>query len=480
MLIALVGVSVPIFWSGILLILLFAGILHVLPSSGRVSPLMQPYGGTGFFIIDTIMKGDMAALGDVLVHLILPTLALSLYSMAIITRMTRSSMLETLGEDYVRTARAKGLSKGSVNVKHALRNAMLPVSTVIGLQFGSLLGGALLTETVFAWPGIGKFAVDCVLKSDFPSSRASCLVAVIFVIMNLVVDIVYAYLDPRIKYGAKEEGDPHGEEQAARHGAGRRCRAAERPTGQEKHESIWKDVFAGIVSNRRARQRHLILILAAIAIVTKLAPGILPTTRTRRTSANRCWGPRRSTGSAPTSRAATSLPRARGHADHADRGPGRRAISLTVGVILGSIAGYKGGKGHRHHAHHGRCWPSPPSFWPSPSWRRSARHRKAVVAIGLVASPNTRASCARDPLHQGERLRGRRAVIGDSNFKIVFKHVLPNVLPSIIVRATLGISTAILDAAALGFLGLGVQPPAAEWGDMLAAGATSCSARLGS
>ena len=207
MVVALVGVSMPIFWSGILLILLFSGILHVLPSSGRVSPLLQPTGGTAFFILDTIMRGDWTALGDVLVHLILPTLALSLYSMAIITRMTRSSMIETLSADYIRTARAKGLSKGAVNIKHALRNAMLPISTVIGLQFGSLLGGALLTETVFAWPGIGKFAVDCVLKSDFPVVQGIVLlVAVIFVIMNLVVDIVYAYLDPRIKYGAKEEG----------------------------------------------------------------------------------------------------------------------------------------------------------------------------------------------------------------------------------------------------------------------------------
>ncbi len=207
MVIALIGVSMPIFWSGILLILLFSGILHWLPSSGRVSPLLQPNGGTGFFIIDTIARGDWTALGDVLIHLILPTLALSLYSMAIITRMTRSSMLETLSEDYVRTARAKGLKNGAVNIKHALRNAMLPVSTVIGLQFGSLLGGALLTETVFAWPGIGKFAVDCVLKSDFPCVQGIVLlVAVIFVVMNLIVDIVYAYLDPRIKYGAKEEG----------------------------------------------------------------------------------------------------------------------------------------------------------------------------------------------------------------------------------------------------------------------------------
>ena len=207
MVIALIGVSMPIFWSGILLILLFSATLHVLPSSGRVTPLLQPTGGTGFFIIDTIAKGDMVALGDVLLHLILPTLALSLYSMAIITRMTRSSMLETLNADYIRTARAKGLTKRSVNIKHALRNAMLPVSTVIGLQFGSLLGGALLTETVFAWPGIGKYAVDCVLKSDFPVVQGIVLlVAVIFVIMNLLVDIVYAWLDPRIKYGAKEEG----------------------------------------------------------------------------------------------------------------------------------------------------------------------------------------------------------------------------------------------------------------------------------
>ena len=207
MVLALIGVSMPVFWSGILLILLFSATLHILPSSGRVTPLLQPTGGTGFFIFDTIAKGDFEALGDVLVHLVLPTVTLSLYSMAIITRMTRSSMLETLNADYIRTARAKGLAKRSVNVKHALRNAMLPVSTVIGLQLGSLLGGALLTETVFAWPGIGKFAVDCVLKSDFPVVQGVVLlVAVIFVFMNLLVDIIYAWLDPRIKYGAKEEG----------------------------------------------------------------------------------------------------------------------------------------------------------------------------------------------------------------------------------------------------------------------------------
>lgn len=207
MVVTLVGVSMPVFWSGILLILLFAGTLHILPSSGRISPLLQPHGGTGFFIIDTIMQGNWQALGDTLIHLILPTIALSLASMAVITNMTRSSMLDTLNEDYVRTARAKGLSKRAVYIKHALRNAMLPVSTIIGLSFGALLGGAVLTETVFAWPGIGKFAVDCVMKSDFPCVQGIVLmVAVIFVVMNLIVDIIYAYLDPRIKYGAKDEG----------------------------------------------------------------------------------------------------------------------------------------------------------------------------------------------------------------------------------------------------------------------------------
>ena len=204
---SVIGISMPVFWSGILLILLFSGILGWLPSSGRIDPLLQPTGGTGFYIIDTIARGDWEALGDALYHLILPTVTLSLYSMAIITRMTRSAMLDTLKADYVRTARAKGLSKGSVYIKHALRNAMLPVTTVIGLQFGSLLGGALLTETVFSWPGIGKYAVDCVLKSDFPAVQGIViLVAVIFVFMNLIVDIIYAYLDPRIKFGAKEEG----------------------------------------------------------------------------------------------------------------------------------------------------------------------------------------------------------------------------------------------------------------------------------
>jgi peptide/nickel transport system permease protein len=201
---ALVGVSIPIFWLGILFIMFFAGFLHVLPSGGRISVLLEPAHVTGFYMVDSIVAGNWDGLKDAFIHLILPALTLGMYSMAIITRMTRSSMLETLGQDYIRTARAKGISETKVVGKHALRNSLIPVTTVIGLQFGALLGGALLTESVFSWPGIGKFTVDCILKSDFPVVQGIVLlVAVIFVTINLVADLMYAYLDPRIKYSSR-------------------------------------------------------------------------------------------------------------------------------------------------------------------------------------------------------------------------------------------------------------------------------------
>ncbi len=205
MLLALVGVSMPIFWLGILLIILFSGSLHWLPSNGRIDPLLQPIHITGLYLFDSLMTGDMNTFTDALRHLILPASALAMYSMAIITRMTRSSMLETLQQDYIRTARAKGISEGKVVYKHALRNGLIPIVTVIGLQLGSLLGGAVLTETVFSWPGIGAYTVACILKSDFPVVQGVVLlVATIFVLMNLGVDIIYAFLDPRIKYSKKE------------------------------------------------------------------------------------------------------------------------------------------------------------------------------------------------------------------------------------------------------------------------------------
>lgn len=205
MVIALLGVSMPIFWLGILMIILFSGTLHWLPSGGRIDPLLSPADLTGLYLLDSLLTGDMPSFIDALKHLILPASALAMYSMAIITRMTRSSMLETLQQDYIRTARAKGISEVKVVYKHALRNGLIPIVTVIGLQLGSLLGGAVLTETVFSWPGIGAYTVASILKSDFPVVQGVVLlVAAIFVLMNLVVDVIYAFLDPRIKLSRKE------------------------------------------------------------------------------------------------------------------------------------------------------------------------------------------------------------------------------------------------------------------------------------
>jgi len=192
MLIALIGVSMPIFWLGILLIIFFSGTLHWLPSNGRIDPLLQPAAFTGFYLIDSLVEGNMDAFKDALQHLVLPATALAMYSMAIIT---------TLQQDYIRTARSKGISEGRVIRKHALRNGLIPIVTVIGLQLGSLLGGAVLTETVFSWPGIGAYTVACILKSDFPVVQGVVLlIAFIFVMVNLLVDVIYAFLDPRIKY----------------------------------------------------------------------------------------------------------------------------------------------------------------------------------------------------------------------------------------------------------------------------------------
>lgn len=203
---ALIGVSLPIFWLGIMMIIFFSGTLGWFPSGGRLNPLLQPPGVTGLYLVDSLLAGNMAAFKDAVHHLILPAVALGMYSMAIIARMTRSSMLETLGQDYIRTARAKGIPEHRVIFRHGLRNALIPIVTVIGLQLGSLLGGAVLTETVFSWPGIGAYTVNCILKSDFPVVQGVVLlIATIFVFMNLFVDIIYAFLDPRIKYSKKGE-----------------------------------------------------------------------------------------------------------------------------------------------------------------------------------------------------------------------------------------------------------------------------------
>jgi len=227
MLIALIGVSMPIFWLGLMLAYLFGFILQWLPPSGRLTvgidllPLVKAwalenslstkgFSGTlrglldfvsGFYILDAILTANWVALWDVIKHLLLPSIALGSIPMAIIARMTRSSLLETLGEDYIRTARAKGLREKAVLFSHSLRNALLPIITVVGLQMGFLLGGAILTETIFSWPGLGRLVVNRILARDYPAVQGSVIIiACTFVLVNLIVDVSYAFLDPRIRY----------------------------------------------------------------------------------------------------------------------------------------------------------------------------------------------------------------------------------------------------------------------------------------
>jgi peptide/nickel transport system permease protein len=196
---ALVGVSMPIFWLGLILMLIFSLNLGWFPMSGRLSVGIELSKITNFYILDALLTKNWAALKDALWHLTLPAITLSTIPMAIVARMTRSSMLEVLRQDYIKTAKAKGLPPLMVIMKHAFRNALIPVITVVGLMFGILMAGAILTETIFAWPGVGKWLYDAVLQRDYMVIQGGTLiVAAIFVLINLVVDILYAVINPKI------------------------------------------------------------------------------------------------------------------------------------------------------------------------------------------------------------------------------------------------------------------------------------------
>ncbi len=198
---ALAGYSMPIFWWGLILIMLFSVNLGWTPVSGRVDLLYDIPPTTGFMLIDTWLSGEPGAFTDALRHLILPAIVLGTIPLAVIARMTRSAMLEVLQEDYVRTARAKGLSPMRVVFVHALRNALIPVLTVFGLQVGALLAGAVLTETIFSWPGIGKWLIEAIGARDYPVvQNGILLIACLVIVVNFVVDIAYGLVNPRIRY----------------------------------------------------------------------------------------------------------------------------------------------------------------------------------------------------------------------------------------------------------------------------------------
>jgi peptide/nickel transport system permease protein len=200
---SIIGVSMPVFWLGLLALTVFYYRLQVAPGPGRLAPgLIPPDVRTGMVLIDSVLAGRWDALADGLHHLMLPALVLGAYVMGTITRVTRSSVIDALTEDYTRTARAKGVGERTVVVRHALRNALIPTVTAVGLAFGNLMAGAVMTETIFAWPGIGRYAVDAAGKLDFPAIMGVTLfVAVVYVAVNFVVDLAYAWLDPRIRFG---------------------------------------------------------------------------------------------------------------------------------------------------------------------------------------------------------------------------------------------------------------------------------------
>jgi dipeptide transport system permease protein len=198
---ALTGYSMPIFWWGLLLIIFFSGILGWTPVSGRISLLFYFEPVTGFMLIDSLLSGQEGAFVSAVSHLILPAIVLGTIPLAVIARQTRSAMLEVLSEDYVRTARAKGLEPKRVIGLHALRNALIPVITVIGLQVGVLFAGAILTETIFSWPGIGKWMVDSIFRRDYSAVQGGLLlIATIVMLVNLAVDLLYGLINPQIRH----------------------------------------------------------------------------------------------------------------------------------------------------------------------------------------------------------------------------------------------------------------------------------------
>jgi len=201
MLLALAGVSLPVFWLGLMLVYIFSVYLHVLPTAGQLSVDFSIVPITRIDVLDGLLTGNWPAALDALRHVVLPSITLGSIPMAIIARMTRATMLDALHQDYVRTAYAKGLTGRAVVLAHGLRNALLPVVTVVGLQVGFLLGGATLTETIFSWPGVGRYMYDSITFRDYPVVLAGILLfSLVFVLVNLAVDVLYAYLDPRIRY----------------------------------------------------------------------------------------------------------------------------------------------------------------------------------------------------------------------------------------------------------------------------------------
>lgn len=199
--ISLIGVSAPVFWLALLALFVFYSRLRWLPGPGRLDiGLYPPPAVTGWFTIDALILGDFGLFLNALSHLVLPSIVLAAFSMGLITRITRSAMLDVVSQDYIRTARSKGLSEAAITMRHTVPNAMIPTVTVLGLSYGNLLTGAVLTETIFSWPGIGQYAYQASVRLDFPAIMGvTMVIALVFILVNLAVDVLYIFLDPRLR-----------------------------------------------------------------------------------------------------------------------------------------------------------------------------------------------------------------------------------------------------------------------------------------
>ena len=419
-------------------------------------------------LIDSLLSGQEGAFQSALSHLILPAIVLGTIPLAVIARQTRSAMLEVLGEDYVRTARAKGLSPARVIGLHALRNAMIPVITVIGLQVGVLFAGAILTETIFSWPGIGKWMVDSISRRDYSSVQGGLLlIAAIVMVVNLMVDLLYGLINPQIT--------THGV--ICHHVRSRHLQKhwiRDRPAGGLCSRN------SGRISAKTAAPSSACFFSWCIVLIAVFADFIAPhLTQPAVSGGAFCNRPSGRMAAVPELSARHRCGRS-GYAVPTDpRVPLfsfyrlYRCLGIALaGVILGLFAGFfRGRVDTYHHADHGcRTGLSQPAAGSGPRRhsgsepdKRHDCHRHCSAAALCPLDP----SCSHGRDDQG-LCNGRPRYRGATELRLMFVTILPNCMAPLIVQAALSFSTAILDAAALGFLGMGAQPPTPEWGTMLA------------
>ena len=496
-----VGVSMPVFWLGLMLQYLFAVTLKntflALPPSGRLTPgsipppFYETWGLSGngvldffsnFELLNAFLQWRWDIFWDAFRHLILPAVALATIPMAIIARMTRSSLLDALGLDYVRTARAKGLSESGVVVRHALRNSLLPVVTVIGLSLGTLIGGAILTETIFGLSGVGKTVFDAITARDYTVVQGFTLViAVGFVLVNLFTDVIYTFLDPRVRCPDMTPSI-------------RPCPIrSSRPSRRRAWSSApsCAPVASGATRSAprcaRARRRSAPRCCSCLVLLAVFAPLIAP------------YGPNEvllSTGVKVRQPPCVHLlgcaadkPQhimgidGNGRDEFSRIVYGARVsllsgficvtIGMVIGTLLGLLAGFYGRwRRQRDHAMYGRP-PGVPGTAAGHHHRHRARprarerHHRHLPRVDTDLRPHRAGQRPVDPRAGLRRRRprpGRVATAGSCG-----TGSSPTRLTPLVVQATLGIATAVLEVAALSFLGLGVQPPTAEWGSMLAA-----------